>query len=343
MYFGGKSRCANLIWRALGDVRNYVEPFFGSGAVLLARPRPFRGTETVNDACQFVENFWRAVQAEPDTVAKWLDWPVNETRLEAVHKWLVTAARKEEHARRMKDEMGYYDPKIAGLWCWGLCAWIGKGWCAGAWYGPDDERNAGTGVNVRDKQRGGKRPHLNRGQGIHKQRPHLGDAGQGVHKQLQHLGDAGQGECVRRLEVLVNWMRQLRDRLRNVRVCCGDWSRVCTHTPTSNLGLTGIFLDPPYSDAAGRDENIYARESLTVAHDVRAWCLQRGCDKDMRIVLAGYEGEHEELEVNGWRVESWTANGGYGVQSGNGEYTNKYKERLWMSPACVDVERRLFV
>ena len=38
-YFGGKSRIAAKVWERLGsNVTNYVEPFFGSGAVLLARP-----------------------------------------------------------------------------------------------------------------------------------------------------------------------------------------------------------------------------------------------------------------------------------------------------------------
>lgn len=31
-YFGGKSRVAHLVWDRFGDVPNYVEPFFGSGA-----------------------------------------------------------------------------------------------------------------------------------------------------------------------------------------------------------------------------------------------------------------------------------------------------------------------
>ncbi|EIC70395.1 adenine-specific DNA methyltransferase [Mycobacteroides abscessus M94] len=38
-YFGGKRRAAPKIWDALGDVGGYVEPFAGSAAVLLARPR----------------------------------------------------------------------------------------------------------------------------------------------------------------------------------------------------------------------------------------------------------------------------------------------------------------
>lgn len=47
-WFGGKSLAASLIWERLGDVPNYVEPFFGSGAVLLARPHE-PGIETIND------------------------------------------------------------------------------------------------------------------------------------------------------------------------------------------------------------------------------------------------------------------------------------------------------
>lgn len=37
-YFGGKSRVTREVWARFGDVPNYVEPFFGSGAVLLGRP-----------------------------------------------------------------------------------------------------------------------------------------------------------------------------------------------------------------------------------------------------------------------------------------------------------------
>ena len=36
-YFGGKARAAPEVWRRFGDVKNYVEPFFGGGAVLLDR------------------------------------------------------------------------------------------------------------------------------------------------------------------------------------------------------------------------------------------------------------------------------------------------------------------
>ncbi len=71
-YFGGKSKIAPLIWERFGRVANYVEPFFGSGAVLLGCPWPGH-TETVNDADGLLCNFWRALQADPDP------WPHTAT------------------------------------------------------------------------------------------------------------------------------------------------------------------------------------------------------------------------------------------------------------------------
>ena len=81
-YFGGKSAVAAEVWRRFGNVKNYVEPFFGSGAVLLGRPhwRPDgpRLVETVNDADGLLVNFWRAVQRAPDAVALHADTPASE-------------------------------------------------------------------------------------------------------------------------------------------------------------------------------------------------------------------------------------------------------------------------
>ena len=79
-FFGGKRRAAPDVWAALGDVDNYCEPFAGSLAVLLERPgwhqQPH--VETVNDVDCYLSNFWRAVSAAPEEVARWCDSPVNE-------------------------------------------------------------------------------------------------------------------------------------------------------------------------------------------------------------------------------------------------------------------------
>ena len=83
-WFGGKRRVAPEVWERFGDVPNYVEPFFGSGAVLLGRPAKHAAKiETVNDLDGFVANFWRSVAHDPEATARWADWPVVEADLNA--------------------------------------------------------------------------------------------------------------------------------------------------------------------------------------------------------------------------------------------------------------------
>ncbi len=302
-WFGGKSRVADLVWQRFGDVPNYCEPFFGSGAVLLDRPTQPR-TETVNDRDCFVANFWRALQADPQAVARYADNPVNEADQHARHLWLI---QQTGWAERMKTEPEFYDAKVAGWWVWGQCIWIGSGWCASL-----------------------------------RQLPHLGNAGTGVHRKLPHLGDAGTG-CIasdltsgtRTRAHLLVYMQELAERLRAVRVCCGDWSRICGPSPTVKHGITGVFLDPPYADEAGRTDGLYAVDDGKVAHAVREWASEWGADPRMRIALCGYEGEH--AMPDGWECAPWKARGGYGSQGdaeGAGR-ANSGRERIWFSPHCL--------
>lgn len=110
--FGSKKTIASQVWQRLGDVPNMVEPFFGSGAVLLNRPDWHTGTiETVNDKDGYVANFWRAVQHDPEQTAYHADNPVNENDLHARHAWLLT--RKDGLAAKLEGDPDYYEPKIA--------------------------------------------------------------------------------------------------------------------------------------------------------------------------------------------------------------------------------------
>ena len=311
-WFGGKSSVADVVWRRFGVVRNYVEPFMGSLAMLLGRPLPFDGTETVNDADGFVANFWRATAHDPEAVAHYADWPVNENDLHARHVWLI--GQRETITARLEGDPEWYDAKVAGWWCWGQCCWIGSGWCSGK--GPWKT------VEI---------------DGV-RQLVHLGSAGQGVNRKRVHLGDAGQG-VNRKREPLYDWFAALADRLRGVRVCCGDWSRVCGPTPTTKQGLTAVFLDPPYADTAGRAADLYANDCLAVAHAVRQWAIERGDDPMMRIALCGYEGEHAMPET--WECIPWKAKGGYGSQSTKHDNPNARRERIWFSPHCEKVRRQL--
>lgn len=394
-YFGGKSRVASLVWQRLGQVGNYIEPFAGSLAVLLRRPQPLTGVETVNDLDCHLANFWRATQHAPEAVAEHADGPVNEADLHARHRWLVgidslpttpylhalaapgrVAQERAAFRQRMRTDPEFYDAKVAGWWCWGLCCWIGGGWCAAHGETADGDRKqtgpqlaqVGKGVTHKGKAfsrvqnqmpaaagglvcgvhaahpTGGKRPAINHAQGVHAirgGRPQLADAfdvGRGV----KSNGDLA--TCADRRAWLLDWFGRLRDRLRLVRVCCGDWLRVCnSESVTTRIGTTGIFLDPPYGDAAGRAMSLYAYDSGTVATDVRAYCLERGGDNAYRICLAGYAGEgHEELEAAGWDVVEWQAVGGYGNRSQKGK-ANARRERLWFSPHCQPpAQRELF-
>jgi DNA adenine methylase len=296
-WFGGKRKVAAEVWRRFGAVSNYVEPFFGSGAVLLGRPDP-SGNETINDLDGFVANFWRSVKLQPDATAEWADNPVNENDLHARHSWLV--ARREELRPKLEGDPDWCDPKIAGWWAWGVSCWIGGGFCSGN--GP--------------------------WQVVDGQLVDLGNNGQGVNRKRVHLGNNGQGR-------LVPWFRALSERLDRVRVCSGDWSRVCGPSATFKHGRTGVFLDPPYADTADRAEGLYSEDSLSVAHAVREWAIENGKRPDMLIALCGYEGEHEMPES--WPVWEWNAGQGFGGQAEERTENGK-RERIWFSPACARIE-----
>ena len=305
-WFGGKLKVAPVVWAALGDVKNYVEPFFGSGAVFLNRPHP-HNIATINDKDGYVANFWRASAADPDCVARQAAWPVFENDLHARHYWLIE--RKDALVERLEADPDFYDPLVAAYWVWGICCWIGGGWCEGKgpWRVVDGCLTKGDA-----------------GQGVHRKLPHLGDAGKGVHR--------NQGS-------LVCWFQELAARLAVARVCCGDWTRVLGKSVTYGGPIkhspTGVFLDPPYSHAM-REKALYTVET-DCSGAVRAWAIANGDNPLLRIVLAGYAGEHDELEGRGWRVVPWKAHGGYGSQGANRGRENAKLERLFLSPHCLPV------
>jgi site-specific DNA-adenine methylase len=323
-WFGGKSRVADLVWDRLGDVPNYVEPFFGSGAVLLGRPH-IAHTETINDLDCMVANFWRALQNDPDGVAYYADCPVNEADQHARHLWLVS---QEEFREKIKIDPEYFDAKIAGWWVWGQCVWIGSGWCS---VQLPHLGNAGRGVNRQ-------LPHLgNAGTGVHRKLPHLGNAGTGVHRKLPHLGNADEDATETPISA---YMVELARRMRKVRVTCGDWERICGPSVTFKHGVTGIFLDPPYADTAERQDNIYASDSTDVAHKVRDWAIENGENSKLRIALCGYEGEHSMPST--WDCVAWKSHGGYGSQGTGPGRENSERERIWFSPHCLGSSQNVF-
>lgn len=334
-WFGGKSKVASLVWDRFGaDIPNYVEPFAGSLAVLLSRPQPPR-VETVNDIDCYLSNFWRSVSADAAGVAQWADWPVNEADLHARHLWLV---KQTEFRERMKTDPDYFDVKVAGWWVWGLSQWIGGGWCRK----PEWTGRAGChatrckGINADSFRTERKRPLMKRG-------------GVGVHRTCSPLwqsmpdisgsrGASGRGLHSKGLADLYTYFDALQVRLRRVRVCCGDWQRILGPSPTWQIGVTAVFLDPPYAHDTGRDPDIYAQENPTLSAEVRAWALAHGDNPKLRIALCGYEGEH--AMPADWECLAWKTNGGYGNQRAGQLSANACRERIWFSPYCLKPQRQ---
>jgi hypothetical protein len=345
-WFGGKSIAADLLWSRFGvDCGNYVEPFFGSGAVWFNRPAGYRGWSTVNDLDGNVANAWRAMRAKPEEVAEHACHPVNELDLTARHLWLVENLPKL--AWRLAADPEYCEPRTAGWWIWGACCWIGSGWCAGdgPWRAVEDDE----GVKTLAKVGGGVAKQMPRlsagGQGVSARMPYGGKAPRGVCRQipnnnkgqtgvcrkLPQVGDGGRGVNIPgqsdRLARLNAWFADLSASLSETRVCCGDWERVCSIGTMTANGTCAVLLDPPYSQT----EAVYAHDSSTVSGDVRNWCLANGENPLLRVALCGHVGEHEELEENGWTVETWAKRGGYRGKDD--------RERIWFSPHCLKPEQ----
>lgn len=355
-WFGGKSRVAHLVWDRFGNVANYVEPFAGSLAVLLGRESAPR-VETVNDIDCWISNFWRALQADPEGVATAADWPVNEADLHARHLWLVN---QREFREKMKTNPDFFDAKIAGWWCWGICQWIGSGWCAEpGWRGRTNAGRRARGVFTVDST-WQVRPQLSgNGMGVvatAQKRPRLGRGqGRGVSRQLPQLSGDGSGSGRGLLSTnvgLSDWLTALAERLRRVRVCCGDWSRVLGPSVTEKIGMTGIFLDPPYDmrivsnaetgrDGAAPSDKLYENHDNDLSAAVCKWAIEHGDNSLLRIAVCGYEGEHEF--PSRWTKVAWKANGGFGNQNPNTNGAiNATRERIWFSPHCLNPENRLF-
>lgn len=399
-YFGGKSTVANLVWQRFGDPLNYIEPFCGSAAVLLARPTAGQW-ETVNDVDGYLTNAYRAIKQHPAELAAALEWPVLELDLHARHKWLLGIATPPdipaeyntpelraaflagwngrhrpaldpaELKRMLETDPDYADVQAAAWWIWGKSAWIGGDWCDQSRV-PNRQlmtiKGGGAGVMRAEHSPVRQIMHLKGAQGVVRSRPSLRPAqgvlaptrklvdmsGKGVHRKRPAIGR--QSLIPTKGAGLAEYIATLSERLRRVRIACGDWrlpladtwARICGPSPTYKIGLTAVFLDPPYHEATGRVMGLYVNDSGQISDDVRRWCLEPIEDTNyqgpryahplLRIALCGYEGEHEELAAHGWDKMAWQANGGYANQNTKKKNNNRTKEVIWFSPHCLKPE-----
>ena len=295
-YFGGKRSVTEAVWGRLGSPAQYIEPFCGSAAMLLASPKP-ASLEVICDGSGFIASFWRAVKYQPAIVAEWADYPVSHIDLGARHRWLMD--QRERIGAELQDPDWPGDAKVAGWWLWGQCSWIGSGWCDWS----------------RQRRREGH-------PGDAGKVPHVSDAGRGIQAigKVPHASDAGMG-----YDALLTssgraawvWLHKIAARLERVRVVHGDWSR-CLNSHFGGND-TAIFLDPPYRAY----EKVYG-VTAPVADEVEVWARENA---HLRIALCGLKNDYD---LPGWDAVEWSR--GKMTYSG-GKTTDS--ECVWYSPACL--------
>ena len=276
-YFGGKRSVAHEIWARLGAVRNFVDPFVGSAAVLLARPLPFDGVESVGDIDGHLVNVWRSLKHSAEKVAWHLMDPPNSIDMQTRR-----AALRLDLVQDLLSDPEWHHPRMAAYWIYNQSCFT-----------------------VADTK----------------------DTGPCTPRMWRN----GMGVCAYRDDdKLVAELMALKDRLRHVVICYGDWKRLTTFAALQSHGLSGIFLDPPYG-VEDRHE-VYAHDSRDIAKEVFEWAISNQDDPLLRIAVCGYEGEHEFPPT--WEVLRWVAHGFVGKRGSQGR-TNRTRERIWYSPNCI--------
>lgn len=337
-YQGGKKSISTKVWSSFGnDLKNYIEPFCGSAAVLFNRPDHINCIETINDIDGLLINAYRSIKYKPEEVVHYTDWPVSELCCEARHHYLCKLYAQTNFINNMRIDETSCDPKSAGYWIYGACMWMGQGWCSDKQINkyvngnPDIIKDILNGKDYEHRDNFGRLPRMGRGinRGNFGKLPHLGNPGTGINREdfgrLPNLGDAGTG-INRDDKKLINIMNDYCNRLRNVRIVCGDWQRVLTTSVTINNGLTGVFLDPPYSlsNTSWQDDYGY-RGKENVFPDVIKWCKENEDNEKLVIALCGQEGDWHP-DPKKWETIKWVRNRGYSKSDNK----NRFLERIWI-------------
>jgi len=316
-YYGGKRRWDDTILQAFGPERKavYVEPFVGSGAVLLANPLPY-AREIVCDTSGYICNFHRALRAAPDETAYYADWPTIHHDLTARHRWLLRWGA--ENAERLSDDPDFYDAKAAGWWVWGMSLWIGGGWCLGkptrlpGGIPAVGSKMGGKGVSAQriDTGPGDTRPLVNHdwsGNGVSAQRINIPDSrqrsanrmgGYGVAAQKRGEGNPADHEPMSG-QRLQTWFRALAKRWESVIILNRDFESALTDTllqqvKSSSKPPVKVLLDPPYrTDRRSKFlyDSDFAGESDDVAERAYRWAVANADRPGFAVAYFCHEGD----------------------------------------------------
>ena len=351
VYSGGKSRIANLVWNELGDPANYLEPFCGSAAVLLARPTAHVGRrEIIGDRNGYVANAWRSIQFAPEETARHAWWPTIHADLTARHRWLVRWGR-DGGLQKLMDDPYYYDCRVAGFWIWGISNWLSNSdFCQDAFRPADENRMPADWAPAVHPSAGGLG-----GANVHRRTPvHLPgdsvpfvlfhDGGQGVQSSRIDTPAAAArspepepdalSEFLREQDRWLPWFVQLSRRLARCHILARPWESICLSRSVSgdfDNRSVGVFLDPPYRTGS-RATDLYAADDDGAVFDAFwEWAQTAGQKPNFRIALCALEGDFEPTLPDGWTVHYWRNSGGMG----GGGTAGKAREAVLFSPHCV--------
>lgn len=126
----------------------------------------------------------------------------------------------------------------------------------------------------------------------------------------------------RRNQDLASYFTALAERLKNVTIHFGDWTKLANAASRESLHSdVAILLDPPYKYATGRQKGLYVTDSGDVAEYVHRWALAISQTRPkLKIALCGFVGEHKMPPE--WEEVAWQSKLGKG------------RERIWFSPSC---------
>lgn len=297
-YFGGKAAISDVIWKHLGDPKCYIEPFLGSGAVLLNRPS-FKGnrTEIVNDNWGLLVNFWRAMKYEPQEVYDGMEFPAAHDELMARAYFCFTEGKTR--IASILGDPGGYDILTAKYWGYIMRhgaarvitsengAWK---WEEGAW--------TPSGSDIGTDKIAILHAYMEGGRVVNPPYPQYDE----IHKRLKDV---------------IIYNRDAVDVLAGME---GVMTR----------GTTGIFLDPPYRDLDHTwDGGVYHDNATAeVIPRMLDWVLKNEQNPNVRIVIAGFKGDYPELAH--WNHVMWDKHPGMSKHGKNSQ------ECLLLSPCAVD-------
>lgn len=305
-WFGGKRRVVDIVWENFGSrIPNYIEPFGGGLAVLLGRPL--------------------------------FDWDIDEFRKQCIESYndldhfvlnfwrSVTLGDIDEIVKVSNDIISHETEIIARRRF--LEEWDEDFAVKMKEVDFYDEKVAGMWLYVLRNWIGGGATDFNIS--VQKKMPAVRKYRAGWHKRDPH-----------------KHLKVLKERLAATRGMARDWKDFLTSaTQTTNQGLTGVFLDPPYIGTedyySGTSKSKPKRHSI--AADVDAWALEKALEKDkngskqFKIAVCGYEHNfNPEYKEQGWDLTFWKPNATFPGSKNSDDNRLDVIEVVAFSPSCKE-------